>query len=360
MAGCPVVVKGHPSHPGTCELAARVIREAVQTGGFPEGTFSLLQGAGNEVGAALVAHPATAAVGFTGSLRGGRALFNQAAARATPVPFYAEMGSVNPQYVLPGLLEDDPAGFADSLFASVTLGNGQFCTNPGLVFVPEGKGSVAFLARLRERAAASPAEPMLNAGIRGAYAEGVAALASLGDVQLTGGDCPGPGFRCRAAVAELSLNDFERHRDRLEEEVFGPVTVVVRCPDTASYTAVASGFPGQLATSIHGNASDLEAASALVDALTRFAGRLVINGFPTGIEICQAMHHGGPYPAATSSRFTSIGLASIARWSRPVAFQNTPDHLLPKALQEKNPLGIPRTVDGTIQPPANQPPSQKP
>ncbi len=306
-AGCPVVIKGHPSHPGTCEIAGRAIIEAVKECGFPEGTFSLIHGTTNDLGAALVKHPLTTAVGFTGSLRGGRALFDIAADREKPIPVYAEMGSFNPQYVLPDKLKSDPEGFAEALFGSVTLGNGQFCTNPGLVFVPEGDGLPEFVAKYEDLVASSEPAPMLNGGIQAAFVQGLENLEGAG-VSVTRGKEGDSGFKTGPALAQLSLADFENNRATVEEEVFGPSTIVVTCPSADEYKRIAKDFPGQLATSIHGTDDDLNQCRDLVETATHYAGRVCINGFPTGIEICHAMHHGGPYPPPPKA--TSPPLAS--------------------------------------------------
>jgi len=344
-AGCPVVVKGHPSHPGTCEIAARAVLEAVKECEFPEGTFSLIQGTTNEIGGAMVKHPATKAVGFTGSLRGGRALFDLAAARPNPIPVYAEMGSFNPQYIMPEKLAADPVAFAEALFGSVTLGNGQFCTNPGLVFVPEGADADAFLAKYRELVEAAEPAPLLNKGIQSGYAKGLENLEAHG-IEVLRGKASAEGCKTAPALAVMTLTDFEKYRETVEEEIFGPSTVVITCPSCDVYAPIARDFPGQLASSVHAVGDDLDECQGLVDALSTYAGRICFNGFPTGIEICHAMHHGGIYPAATDSHFTSIGLSAISRWGRPVSYQDTPDHLLPDALKEGNPLGIVRLVDG--------------
>ncbi|MDG2123962.1 MAG: aldehyde dehydrogenase (NADP(+)) [Verrucomicrobiales bacterium] len=349
-AGCPVVVKGHPSHPGTCEIAARAIVAAVKRCGFPEGTFSMVQGASNRVGGLLVKHEETAAVGFTGSLKGGRALFDLAADRPVPIPVYAEMGSINPQFVMPGVLDSDPEGFAEALFGSVTLGNGQFCTNPGIVFVVKGaEGTDTFLRKYKELVAESEAAAVLNQGIADGYENGVVALESIEGIEVSRGRGGDRGIRVGAVVAVSDLSVFVENRDRLEEEVFGPSTVIVQCRGLSDFGSVAESFPGQLASSVHGTESDLSGCGVLIEDLSRSAGRIIVNGFPTGIEICEGMHHGGRYPAATDSHFTSIGFGAIARWGRPVAFQGMPQSLLPPALRDDNPLRISRVVDGSPQ-----------
>ena len=341
-AGCPVVVKGHPSHPGTSELLARAVLRAIDAIGLPEGSFSMLQGTSQELGRQLVEHPATQAVGFTGSVRGGRALLDLAAARRDPIPVYAEMGSVNPQFVYPGILAKVASGFAERLFASVTMGNGQFCTCPSLVFVPAGKHTDTFVNRYRALVNASTGGLLLNPGIAAAYQDGIGRWADLKEVSLLA-RCPisneGP------AVARIDGATFLHHAELFLEEVFGPVTVVVVCESENDYIHLARVFPGQLGCSLHGTEAELAAkALPLMQELQRFAGRIVVNGFPTGIETSLAMHHGGPYPASTNSQHTSLGLAAIDRWTRPVCFQDTPDALLPAALQDANPLAIPRRL----------------
>lgn len=348
-AGCPVVVKAHPSHPGTTEMIGRIMAESARGCGFPDGTLSVLQGARPEFGASLIHHPLTAAVGFTGSLAVGRALCDIAASRPHPIPVYAEMGSINPQFVLPGLLSHDPEGFAGALFASMTLGNGQFCTNPGLVFVKAGEGAERFLVRLRSLVEQSPAAPALNARVAGGFRKGLESLDALDGVEVVRAGAEVEETWAAAAVASTDLRRFQQAQAAMTEEVFGPSTLVVVCPESTDYAAVASSLPGQLAASVHGRDGDddeLAAAGALLGQLSRFAGRVIANGFPTGIEVCHAMHHGGPYPATSDSHFTSIGTAAIRRWGRPVCFQSMPDSLLPPALQEANPLGLNRLVDG--------------
>lgn len=340
-AGCPVVVKGHPSHPGTSEWLGRAILDGIQAAGFPEGTFSMLQGKGHDVGTALVTHPNTRAVGFTGSLRGGRALMDLAAGRLDPIPVYAEMGSVNPQFVYPDILANDAEGLAERLFASVTMGNGQFCTCPSIVFLPRSKDADRFLDTYHERVIETPAAPLLNTCIAIAYRQGLDRWETI----------PGLTVRHRGPTEEAAFGVLDAHhfldqREVLLEEVFGPASLFVLCEDQDEFPTLAEAFPGQLGASIHGTDKDLQEVSALLNELHRFAGRIVINGFPTGIETCHAMHHGGPYPATSDPLHTSLGLAALARWARPVSFQNTPTTLLPEALQDENPLGIPRLLNG--------------
>ncbi len=346
-AGCPIVTKGHPSHPGSSELVARAVLRGVAAAGFPEGTFSMLQGATNDTGRLLVEHPEARAVAFTGSLRGGRALFDIAAARPVPIPVYAEMGSVNPQFVLPGKLAADPAAFAEGLFGSITLGNGQFCTCPSIVFVPEGEALDAMLARLLELVGESRGAPLLNPGIASAFEAGTAAWADVAGLEVIGkGSLQAAAVGAAPVVAKIALADFTARRGVLSDEVFGPSTLLVTCPGPEAYPAAAALFGGQLGASVHGTDAELAAAGELVSALAAFSGRVCFNNFPTGIEVCDSVHHGGPYPATTDAGHTSIGTAGITRWARPVSYQNAPDALLPPALQNANPLGLMRLVDG--------------
>ncbi|MED5584810.1 MAG: aldehyde dehydrogenase (NADP(+)), partial [Verrucomicrobiota bacterium] len=346
-AGCPVVTKGHPSHPGSSELVARAVLRGVEQAGFPEGTFSMLQGADNDTGRMLVEHPKACAVAFTGSLRGGRALFDIAAARPIPIPVYAEMGSVNPQFVLPGRLDAGPGAFADGLFASVTMGNGQFCTCPSLVFAPEGESLDEMIGHYLELVSGSTGAPLLNAGIASAFESGIARWQDIEGVEiLAQGSLEAAEIGAAPVMARISLEDFKASREMFMEEIFGPSVLVVVCPDKESYVEAAGLFDGQLGTSIHGNEEELPEAGALLAALSGFSGRVCVNGFPTGIEVCDSVHHGGPYPATTDAQHTSIGTAGISRWGRPVSFQNTPQPLLPEALKDTNPLGLLRLVDG--------------
>ncbi len=347
-AGCPVVVKGHPNHPGASEMVGRAIVEAARKTGMPEGIFSLVQGTGHGVGLALVRHPTTAAVGFTGSLRGGRALFDAAAARPVPVPVYAEMGSTNPLFLLPDKLDADAEALADGLLGSVTLGAGQFCTNPGLVFVVEGSAADRFIDHLASRLGESSEGTMLHAGIRQAFDTGVDTLASVDGVELKargGSSDAGPCAACPALLATDSATF--RSRPELKEEVFGPATLVVRCADESELYELAQGLEGQLTATVHGTESDLERLPKLTRILQHKAGRVLLGGFPTGVEVCPSMQHGGPYPSTTDPRSTSVGTAAIDRWLRPVAYQGFPQSLLPSELRDGNPDGILRMVDGS-------------
>ncbi len=341
----PVVVKAHPAHPGASEIAARAIARAVRESGLPGGVFSLLHGADPAVSLALVEHPLTRAVGFTGSLRAGRALFDAAARRPSPIPVYAEMGSVNPVFVLPGAAAERAGAIAQGLRQSVTLGTGQFCTNPGVVVCERADG----LGRaLSEQFAEAPAATMLHPGILHAYNEGVAGHAALAEAEVTRGREAEPARNeAQPALVRVSASVFLEH-ERLRSEVFGPCTVLVDCGSGDEMERVARSLEGTLTATIWGTEADLAAHRRVVAMLTAKAGRLIFNGYPTGLEVCAAMHHGGPYPATTDAKFTSVGTAAILRFARPVAFQEFPSSALPEELRDGNPLGIWRTVDGTL------------
>lgn len=345
-AGCPVVLKAHPGHPATSELTAQVIHRAVQAQGFPAGTFSLVQGDQAEVGQTLVKHPGIAAVGFTGSLRAGRAIFDAAAARAVPIPVYTEMGSVNPVVILPGAIAARGEALADGLVGSVTLGTGQFCTNPGLVFVVDGEGTRRFIDTVTARMQAAQPGVLLNPQIQRGLVKAVAGTLSRPRVTaLTGGaalDGPACGY---AHTVLLTDSTTFRADEQLQAEHFGPVTLFVTCDSVGDLRATLETLDGNLTATVHAGDSELDEAAAVYAILREKAGRLIWNGFPTGVEVVYAMQHGGPYPATTAPATTSVGMTAIKRFMRPVAFQNMPEALLPDALQDANPLGIWRTVD---------------
>jgi alpha-ketoglutaric semialdehyde dehydrogenase len=346
-AGCPVVAKSHPSHLGTSELAGRAIQAAVAKCGMPEGVFSLVLGEGNAIGEALVEHPAIQAVGFTGSRRGGLALARLCSGRAQPIPMYAEMSSVNPMFLLPAALgaraEAMGAGFVDSL----TLGVGQFCTNPGLVFGVEGEGLERFVEAAGRAIAGKTAGRMLNRGIAEAFGKGRGALLAAAGVELVAegtltGESEGMG---RPALFRTTGSLFMESA-ALGEEHFGPASLLVGCADFSEMLRIAEGLEGQLTCTLQVEEADYRLARVLLPALERKAGRLVINGFPTGVEVGHAIVHGGPYPATTDSRTTSVGTRAIERFVRPVCYQQFPEALLPEALKSGNPLGIERVEDG--------------
>ncbi len=335
-AGNPVIVKAHPAHPATSDLAAAAIARAVAACGLPPGTFSLVHGAAPDVSLALVRHPLLAAVGFTGSARAGRALFDAAASRPRPIPVFAEMSSLNPVFVLPTALRERGAQIAEGLAGSFTLGVGQFCTKPGLVIGIVSPEWTAFAEKLAERASATAPATMLHPGIAENFARGVAALRDIEWLATT---------PANAHVARVTADAFLA-RPELAHELFGPFTLLVTARDAAEVRALAAALDGQLTATLHGTPDDLTAAADLVALLAQKAGRLLCNGFPTGVEVTHAMHHGGPYPATTDSRFTSVGTAAILRFARPVCYQSFPAALLPAALQNANPLGLLRLVDG--------------
>lgn len=345
-AGCPVIVKAHSSHPGTAELVGQAILAAVDATGMPDGTFSLLHGSGRVVGSALVSHPAIQAVGFTGSTAGGVALVKLAASRPQPIPVYAEMGSVNPVFVLPGAAAADPSGLAGGLQASATLGVGQFCTNPGVVLVESSDSGNALAKSFARAMADSPSAVMLNPGIHKAYTDGVSGRSSNQKVTTLvanagdGDGCPGA-----AAVFEVDAGDY-LDDPSLSEEIFGPETTLVRWKTREDLLAVAEGLVGQLTATVHGTEKDLEAYADLIAILERKVGRIVFNGFPTGVEVCHSMVHGGPFPATSDGKSTSVGTHAIERFVRLVAFQSSPQSLLPDELKDGNPLGILRMENG--------------
>ncbi len=347
-AGCPVIVKPHQGHLGTSEMVATLIQQAAREANAPEGVFSMLYGAGREVGIALVKHPLIKAVGFTGSRAGGRALMDAAAARPEPIPVYAEMGSINPVFILPGALQQDAEAIANGLHASVTLGVGQFCTNPGLVFVERSADADAFLQKLQSLISSTPPGTMLTADLCASYRSGLEKFARIPGVRCStaGNGDPGAG-KASAALFVTDVKTFLATPD-LMEEVFGPSTLVVQCESRADMLKAAEKLEGQLTATVHGTPQDLDASSGLLAVLTTKAGRLVCNGFPTGVEVCHAMTHGGPYPATSDGRSTSVGTRAIERFARPVCYQNFPDAALPDELKESNPLGIWRLVDGKL------------
>jgi NADP-dependent aldehyde dehydrogenase len=343
-AGCPVVVKAHPSHPGTSELVGEVIVTAVRNLGLPDGTFSLLQGQGIAVGRALVEHPVTRAVGFTGSLAAGRALFEAAARRPRPIPVYAEMGSVNPVFVLPERLAGDFEDLVVGLANSITLGVGQFCTNPGLIVLPAGPRADALVSALAERLSQSPEGTMLSPGIRARYQQGLEAVAGRPGVTVVLRRPATGAAGAAAALVTVPAAAFIRD-PLLHHEIFGPATVVVLA-SPEELELVAQALEGQLTATLHATPQDLLAFPRLRPALEQRVGRLLYGGFPTGVEVCHAMVHGGPYPATTDPRSTSVGTAAIDRFTRPFCWQNFPQDQLPEELRDRAPAGLRQLVDG--------------
>ena len=344
-AGCTVVFKAHPAHPGTCELVGTAIAAAASKTGMPEGTFSMVHGKSTAVGLAIVRHPEIKAIGFTGSYRGGKALFDVANSRPVPIPVYAEMGSTNPVFILPDALREKKQNIAKDLAASVTLGVGQFCTNPGLVFYQEDEEN-SFAGSFSQSLEASTPGVMLTSYIRESYLAGIKRLAATKGVRtLVEGKSQGDGRNAPAylfqAAAETFLED-----PALEEEVFGPSTLAIAVEDKAQLMRVATRLGGHLTATLHATEKDLLEYAGLLAILEQKVGRLIINGYPTGVEVTHAMVHGGPYPATTDSRSTSVGTDAIKRFARPVCYQNFPQSLLPEELKDGNPLKIHRMVNG--------------
>ncbi|GLY75695.1 aldehyde dehydrogenase (NADP(+)) [Actinoallomurus iriomotensis] len=345
-AGCPVVVKGHSAHLGTSELVGSAVADAVRDSGLPEGVFSLLFAAGNEVGQALVADPRIRAVGFTGSQAGGLALQRTAAARAVPIPVYAEMSSVNPVFLLPGALRERAAGLAEGFAGSLTLGAGQFCTNPGLIVAVDGPELTEFLATAVRVLAATTGQTMLTEGIHAAYERSTAGLLATDGVRELCAGLPGEGENAGVARLFSVAADVFLGRPELQDEAFGAASTVVICRDPEQLREVAAALRGQLTATVHHGEGDREVAAALLPLLEERAGRILFDGWPTGVEVTHAMVHGGPYPATSDGRTTSVGTLAIRRFLRPVCYQNVPAELLPPEVSDDNAYGLPRRIDG--------------
>jgi NADP-dependent aldehyde dehydrogenase len=344
-AGCPVVVKAHPAHPGTSELVGRAIQKAVVKCGMPQGVFGLLQGDNHKVGAHLVNHPGIKAVGFTGSFQGGKALFDLANARPEPIPVFAEMGSNNPVFITEKALAERSDQIANGLAASVNLGAGQFCTSPGIVFVPNTPKGDTFVAQLTQAMEQIGQHTLLTQGIAKGYTSGVQKLKMNGAVPLVGKRTTAD-FKVANQLFTTTSADFNAKKKLYQEEVFGPCTVVVRAEEE-EYVALAAALQGNLTASLHA-ANEETGLACLVGALKEKVGRLVYNGFPTGVEVGHGMVHGGPFPATTAPNSTSVGSRAIERFVRMVCYQDFPQELLPLALQDANPDGIIRTVNGEL------------
>jgi len=346
-AGCPVIVKGHPSHPGTGEIVARELRAAAAEAGLPDGTFTHLLAGGAEVGEALVDDPGIAAVGFTGSIAAGRAILERATRRPVPIPVYAEMGSINPIVVTPLALKARGTQIAEGLTASVANFGGQLCTKPGVVFIPAGSTGDAFAADVAARLHAVEPTVLLNQRVHDALLEAVERLASTPHVdELTAPrDLPGPGFRHQPGAYQAPASAVAAGSPLLEEH-FGPVVVFLRYGSAGELRAALGQLDGQLTASLHVQPG--EDVRELVKLMGEHAGRIVFDGFPTGVAVTHGMHHGGPYPACSNPLHTSVGATAIRRFLRPIAFQNAPASVLPAELQDANPLGIWRRVDGEL------------
>lgn len=348
-AGNPVIVKAHPAHPGTSELAGWAIQQSVRECGLPEGTFSLLFDAGARVGTGLVKHPLVKAGGFTGSRVAGRILMDLAAARPEPIPFFAEMSSTNPVFILPGALRERGEDIASALHTSFTMGAGQFCTKPGMVFLPQGAESNAFARKLQDAMKASGSFRLLTKGISSAYGSAIHQRGTHQAVKLlaeSAPDQPAAGFAAQAALFETDAESFLA--SDLADEIFGPSTLLVNHASREQVLAIARSLQGHLTATIHGTGQDRREFIDLVAILENKVGRLIFNSFPTGVEVTHAMVHGGPYPATSDGRSTSVGTQAIFRFARPVCYQGFPDSALPEELKNANPLGIWRMLDGEM------------
>ncbi|GLW97998.1 aldehyde dehydrogenase (NADP(+)) [Microtetraspora sp. NBRC 16547] len=347
-AGCPVVVKAHPLHPETSEIALAALRAGARKAGLPEEVVHLVHG--QEAGITLVNHPLVKAVGFTGSVPGGRYLHDVAKARPEPIPFYGELGSLNPLVITPGAAEARAAAIASGLAASATLGSGQFCTKPGLVLAPATEAGRALVEALAGHFTETGPQVLLGDGIRGGFLSGADARSSLPGVTVAATGKPGDDRQvtARLLTAPATLLADDKAAELLLEECFGPLTVVLTYEDEDELVATLSATPGNLTATLHSEPGEEELAARLVSVLRDRAGRLVFNGYPTGVAVAWAQQHGGPYPSATEPATTSVGTAAIFRFLRPVAYQDTPPALLPEALRDDNPLGVPRHVDGVL------------
>lgn len=345
-AGCPVIVKGHPAHPGTAQLVADAVIRAAQKTGMPEGVFGLIQGNDFATGEYLVKHSDIKAVGFTGSYKGGKAIWEYANARPEPIPVFAEMGSTNPVFILPDAMKERSAAIAEELAGSINMGVGQFCTNPGLTFIQNDENSTNFTNILAQKIKETPATTMLTAGIKTAYDKGTEQLSTIAQSLANGGNENAPN----QAISKVFLTSMDTFlaNETLAEEVFGPSSILVNYSEKAQILKAAQALSGHLTATVHATAADIAEYQALFDILEKKVGRIVLNGYPTGVEVCHAMVHGGPYPATTAPQSTSVGTNAIKRFVRPVCYQGYPNSLLPKALQNGNPLGIWRLVNGEM------------
>ena len=346
-AGNPVIVKAHPAHPGTSALVGQAIRESVKACGLPEGVFSMLFDSGVDVGVQLVKHPAIKAVAFTGSFAGGTALMRLAAARPEPIPCYSEMGSVNPVFVLPGALKQRGSAVAAGLQASFTMGAGQFCTKPGLVLVPQQDGTPGFMKELGDKVSGTPTQTLLTKAIADRYRSAVKGRLADANVLAEGAkaDSSSDAATVQASLFVADYKDLMEHEE-LAQEIFGPTTIVVGYQDRKQLLAVAEQLEGHLTATLQADESELADYADLIDILSRQVGRLILNAYPTGVEVCHAMVHGGPFPATSDGRSTSVGSQAIFRFTRLVCYESFPDAALPDELKSNNPLGIMRMVDG--------------
>jgi alpha-ketoglutaric semialdehyde dehydrogenase len=348
-AGCPVIVKAHPAHAATSEMVANAILKAASNCNMPEGIFAHVHGAGNEVGEALVKHPFTKAVGFTGSFLGGKQLFDWANQRKEPIPVFAEMSSINPVFLLPEKLKQSPVDTAKLYAGSITLGVGQFCTNPGLIIGIDNDDLQTFIQTLGEEIKKVSPGDMLHAGIFKNYVERRANALAQEKVEIISASEAEPLFNqatptLASATAQAFINNPILHM-----EVFGPYSLVIRCKNIDEMIDVAKHIEGQLTATLMATENDIHTYNELIELVKNICGRFILNGAPTGVEVCLSMQHGGPYPATTDSRFTSVGADGIKRFARPICYQNWPNELLPDELKNENPLNISRTINDRLQ-----------
>ena len=347
-AGCPVIVKAHPAHPKSSQAVADIIHQTVKNCGLPAGVFSHVHGTSFEVGKALVLHPNTKAVGFTGSYSGGKALFDLANQREEPIPVFAEMGSVNPVFLLPEKIASDPDGIAASYAGSITLGVGQFCTNPGLVIGIKGDALNHFIGALSKQISNIPPAAMLHEGITKVFFEKRKLALSQQGVELIATSSTEAKENQGIPTIVTTSGDVFLKNKLLHQEVFGPYSLIIQCADRNEMLHVANELEGQLTTTIMATDAEIIDNAELFDVLSDKCGRMILNGVPTGVEVCLSMHHGGPFPSTTDSRFTSVGADAIKRFARPISFQNFSDMHLPLELQNENPLRINRRVNDEI------------
>lgn len=347
-AGCPVIVKSHPMHAGTGELVSSAIIKAAEKTGMPNGVFSNINSSGIEVGVQLVKHPDVKAVGFTGSIRGGRALYDLAAQREEPIPVFAEMGSINPVVILPKALKNNGESLAKTYAKSITLGTGQFCTNPGLILGLKSDELSNFVDNLSSNILKIDPTCMLHPNIVSAYVQNKSAVLSQENIKVTAefNDSVQSNF-AKQVIATVDGKTFLENT-KLHQEVFGPFSIVVQCESVEELEEIITKLEGQLTGTIISDENEVSDYNNVVETLQNRVGRLIFNGVPTGVEVCPSMVHGGPYPASTDSRFTAVGVNSIKRWVRPFSYQDWPNHLLPNELKNENPLEILRTVNGEL------------
>ncbi|MCZ4292872.1 aldehyde dehydrogenase (NADP(+)) [Vibrio sinaloensis] len=341
-AGCPVIVKGHPAHPGTSQIVASCIAKALDSLSMPQAIFTLLQGTTHELGQSVVVHPAIKAVGFTGSIHGGRALFDLAQSRPEPIPFYGELGASNPVFILSNRMAMHSQSLAEEYLLSMNMGCGQFCTKPAVVFVTKGEATEQFMQLVRQGIASQQGQTMLTCGIKQNYLEQSEKRALQKGLTHTQSS---PEQGVPAILFETTSLDW-RNNPQWQEEIFGPQSIVVVCDDEQDMLELSQSLDGSLTATIHAEKEDYHSAGRLICELEEIAGRIVFNGWPTGVEVSYAMVHGGPYPASTMPASTSVGAEAIKRWLRPVAYQSVPEALLPDALKTANPLNVRRSIDG--------------